>query len=126
MSTETTYNEERTGANKPEPPPIKSEYSAAWDLVMQDIRERDQAGEKKYGVRLQPMNGRDALTDLYQELLDATVYIRSRIEEEKIIRRLIFDVLQIVTAAEQIPDKRPGSYTLIKHKLEQALGIPNG
>ena len=33
------------------------------------------------GTALQPFNGRDALRDLYEELLDACTYIRQVIEE---------------------------------------------
>lgn len=80
-------SEERQGFNAPEPdPPKKSDEPAVWDLVLtqygdlmsdgikKDIMDRDRAGELKYGTRLRLNNGRNALVDLYQELLDATVY----------------------------------------------------
>ncbi len=67
--------------NTPQPRPIKNDNPAVWDLVLKDIEERDIIGEKKYGVRLQPHNGRDSLVDVYQELLDAVVYIRKCIYE---------------------------------------------
>ena len=68
--------------NIPEPKPIKNNNPAVWDLVIADMKDRDAGGLEKYGVRLQPHNGRNALTDLYQELLDAAVYIRQLIYEE--------------------------------------------
>ena len=43
--------------------------------------ERDQLGRERYGVPLQPHNGRDALVDSYQEILDAAVYLRQAIYE---------------------------------------------
>lgn len=52
-----------------------------WLLVMKDMEDRRQMGCKKYGTPLQPFNGRDALVDVYQELLDACVYIRQEIEQ---------------------------------------------
>ena len=67
--------------NAPEPQPVKNNLPAVWDLVMDDIRERDAIGEKKYGVRLQPFNGRDVLKDAYQEALDLVVYLRQAIYE---------------------------------------------
>jgi len=71
-----------------EPEPVKNELPAIWDLVMQDIKDRDQFGEKKYGTRLQPFNGRNVLKDLYQELLDSVVYVRQLIyEQENELRR---------------------------------------
>lgn len=70
-----------------QPPPKPNVLAAVWDLVLVDIRERDKLGEQRYRTRLQPFNGRDALTDLYQELLDAVVYTRQCIEEDRRINR---------------------------------------
>ena len=67
--------------NTKQPKPIKNDNPAVWDLVLKDIKERDKFGFKKYGKRLQPFNGRNVLFDLYQELLDAVVYIRQAIYE---------------------------------------------
>lgn len=64
-----------------QPPPQPNDKPAVWDVVIADMRERDKLGEQRYGTRLQPHNGRDALVDLYQELLDATVYVRQEILE---------------------------------------------
>ena len=72
---------EMTLAEKREPDPVKSDAPAAWDLVIQDMRQRDEFGHKKYGVRLQPNNGRDQLVDAYQEALDLCVYLRAAIYE---------------------------------------------
>lgn len=67
----------------PEPAPIKNEGKSIWDLVVKDMRERDEVGEARYGTRLQAHNGRNALVDAYQESLDLTVYLRQFIEEER-------------------------------------------
>lgn len=81
--------------NKYEPLPQKSEYPAVWDLIheyinnkhinsdlteyfglfIEDTKKRDREGEKKYGTRLRPYNGRNSLIDAYQELMDAVVYM---------------------------------------------------
>lgn len=55
-----------------------------WLLVLADMKERRLHGIEKYGVPVQPFNGRDPLIDLYQELLDACVYIRQEIEQRRI------------------------------------------
>lgn len=55
------------------------------DLVIEDIKKRKVMGEEKYGVPLRPFNGRDAIQDLYEELLDATQYIRQYIEETEVL-----------------------------------------
>ena len=57
-------------------------------LVIKDMEDRMRVGVERYGEALKANNGRDALIDLYQELLDAAVYIRQRIEEVKDLRTM--------------------------------------
>lgn len=88
-----------TPLNAPEPPPQRNDQPACWDLVItdasllpidafpardlaiDDMRARDEQGAAKYGTRLQPHNGRDALVDAYQEALDLSVYLRQSLAE---------------------------------------------
>lgn len=63
-----------------EPPPQPGSINVG-EIVMADIQARIDAGYRKYGTYLQTDNGRDALWDLYQELIDATMYIRQAILE---------------------------------------------
>ena len=65
----------------PEPAPQQNDKPALWDLVVVDMRARDSFGRDKYGTPLQAGNGRDALVDAYQEILDAAVYLRQMIYE---------------------------------------------
>lgn len=48
-------------------------------LVVDDMRRRDQIGRQRYGTPLTVDNGRDHLVDMYQELLDASVYTKAEI-----------------------------------------------
>jgi hypothetical protein len=64
-----------------QPPPIRSDRRPVWDLVIEDMRERDRVGRQRYGTPLQAHNGRDPLVDAYQEALDLAVYLRQAIEE---------------------------------------------
>ena len=65
-----------------QPPPIHSPNRVAiWDLVIEDMKARNQTGIKRYGTPLQAHNGRDPLVDAYQEALDLVVYLRQAIEE---------------------------------------------
>ena len=66
---------------KMQPPPKANHHPHSVDLVQSDLTERKQLGIKRYGMALQPHNGRDMLWDTYEELLDACVYIRSLIFE---------------------------------------------
>jgi hypothetical protein len=57
--------------------------------VIMDIKLREGVGIKKYGQTLETFNGRSALRDLYEELLDASQYIKQKMmEEEKIYEHL--------------------------------------
>lgn len=51
------------------------------DYVLQDIQERVKFGYDKYGHYLETDNGRDALWDAYQEVLDLVMYLRQAILE---------------------------------------------
>jgi hypothetical protein len=49
--------------------------------VRADLVARAEFGLKKYGTRLRTNNGRNAITDLYQEVLDAIMYsMQARME----------------------------------------------
>ncbi len=61
--------------------PVANDQPAVWPLVVADMTARDAEGRRKYGVPLQPHNGRDVLIDAYQEALDLCVYLRQAIYE---------------------------------------------
>lgn len=79
----TTWAEEPGTGWQDEPPPIKNDGPAVWDLVKMDIDAREVVGVATYGTRLQPHNGRDALRDAYAEALDLVVYLRQAIYERE-------------------------------------------
>lgn len=64
-----------------QPAPIKNRHPLIVGMVVQDLCGRSQKGIETYGTPLQPHNGRDALADLYEELLDACQYLRQVIYE---------------------------------------------
>ncbi len=74
--------------NTPEPNPVLNESTPIWDLVILDMKARDNEGRKKYGTPLQAHNGRRPLVDAYQETLDLAVYIRQELEERGVIKLL--------------------------------------
>jgi hypothetical protein len=59
-----------------QPLPVPNDASDVQSMVIEDIRKRMELGRERYGTLLQPHNGRDAMRDLYEELLDAVVYLR--------------------------------------------------
>lgn len=64
-----------------QPLPVASDSPRMHDLVIEDVRKRMELGISRYGHPLQANNGRDALRDAYEELLDAAAYIRQAIYE---------------------------------------------
>jgi hypothetical protein len=64
-----------------QPKPIPNDKPAVWDLVLADMTARDAVGRERYGVPLQPHNGRDCLRDAYEEALDLAVYLRQALYE---------------------------------------------
>lgn len=54
-----------------------------WDYVKEDINQREEMGAIKYGKYLTPSTTEDMLQHLYEELLDAVVYIKTEILKRK-------------------------------------------
>lgn len=69
-------------AAKPQKKPNKGKTSVA-KYVLADVRARVKLGQIRYGTLLKTNNGRSALWDLYQELLDAAMYCRQEILERE-------------------------------------------
>ena len=68
-------------ANWGQPKPIANKEPEVWWLVQKDMLKRNSFGIDKYGMPLQPNNGRDALKDAYEEALDLVVYLRQALYE---------------------------------------------
>jgi hypothetical protein len=81
------------GSLKVQPRPTRNNERPTWDLVVSDLRqmhetrvipsveERDRQGFLKYGVRLQPHNGRNSTLDAFEESMDLVVYLKNAIME---------------------------------------------
>jgi hypothetical protein len=66
----------------PQPAPTRGQEDVT-DLVVRDLLARREMGTAKYGTPLRTFNGRSALMDAYQEVLDLANYLRQRIAEEE-------------------------------------------
>lgn len=64
-----------------QPLPVGNDQPVIHRLVQADLEQRLQLGIATYGQPLQPHNGRDALRDLYEELLDGACYIKQAMVE---------------------------------------------
>jgi hypothetical protein len=73
-------DDERPATVKQSPPTESRHIPIVW-LVTHDLERRAAEGRVKYGTLLRGFNGRDALTDAYQEALDLAMYLRQAIYE---------------------------------------------
>ena len=101
-----------------EPMPAKNDERAIWDLVIDDMKQRDEIGQERYKTRLQPFNGRNSLNDLFQELLDAVAYVRQSIVE----RQEMIDTLKLYTKADKISCDICGTSNRKAEELLKKLG----
>ncbi len=69
-------------ATKQQPPPTGQGHRVL-DRVLADLRIRSEQGRQKYGTELRTNNGRDPLTDAYQEALDLVQYLAQAIMERE-------------------------------------------
>lgn len=62
---------------------LKQEQTAT-DDVIKDLRSREKMGYKKYNKFLTPDTDEDMLQHLFEELLDASLYIKTLINQRKL------------------------------------------
>ena len=67
--------------DRAQPLPTANDKPIIHAIVQQDLQARLEFGIAKYGQPLQPFNGRDALKDAYEEILDLAVYLRQQLWE---------------------------------------------
>lgn len=92
--------QEQNAASDPQPPPQKNERPAVWDMVIERMRSRDETGLRRYGMRLQPFNGRDALTDAKDEALDLAVYLEQLDMERYEMREKLRQVVKTLSMSD--------------------------
>ncbi len=68
-------NDQRSLTESTPPPALK--------LVQLDLDQRFQFGMKKYGRSVLANDGQDYLQHLYEEVLDAAVYLKALLQEKK-------------------------------------------
>jgi hypothetical protein len=64
-----------------QPAPVAHDGPLVKDALISDIEALCERRRQKYGTHLQPRNGRDALQDAYEELIDGALYLKQLIME---------------------------------------------
>lgn len=110
---------------QPAPTP-RAGAPAVWDLVIRDMRARDNFGADKYNTRLQPFNGRDAIADAYQEALDFTVYLRQLLVERERAVELLEEHLKWLSTPEGKNAKSIDLIIATFREVEKSIKILKG
>lgn len=82
--------------------------TSGYEDIAEDIEARIRLGEKKYGTRLRAHNGRDAMLDLYQEVLDGCNYARQLVIENKDDGALFYQLMELAKTVKAKLDQPTG------------------
>jgi hypothetical protein len=104
-----------TNLSIPEPSPIPNDNPSIHDLVAEDLKrdtyiilikdilDRKQFGLDKYGTILQAGNGRNALNDAFQEVLDGICYIKQEtLQSDSLESKMLY--FKLIDIAEDLKD----------------------
>ncbi len=101
-----------------QPLPVANDTVFVQDLVIEDIEALKKVGIQRYGSALQAFNGRNVDQDLYEELVDATMYLRQALIERAELRELFESlVANIEVTLGDIPFTWQGSIEKIRSGL---------
>jgi hypothetical protein len=110
-----------------QPMPTPNDAPSVQSMVMADLQVRLQVGISRYGTGLQAFNGRDALRDLYEELLDAACYIRQAIAERDTAPKRCADCNRRSDDLAQCADEQWRGPTCRKrHEASAGVQLPIG
>ena len=106
--------------------PIHNSNQPIWDLVIADMRNRDEIGRERYKTPLQAFNGRDSLRDLSEELLDGLVYLKQHTIELADLKENLFIIHNLITM-NQIEAAKTLLYEIINnHPALTDTSLPQG
>ena len=80
---------------------------STWKYVIKDMKKRNKTGIKKYGIPLNTTTTKDCLQELYEELLDAVVYLKTELEKRKIIQQKPYYIPKVCILDEQTSIFKP-------------------
>lgn len=81
-----------------QPAPVANNHPPIVPQVIADLDARMQLGIQRYGVALQPGNGRNMLVDAYEEAQDLTIYLRGAIADELLRMQHLGDIIDAAQA----------------------------
>ena len=90
--------------------PTPNRYPHAHDRAVRRLLDRKELGTRRYGVPLQPFNGRDVMRDLAEEVADAAAYVEAATMEYQDLKRRLEYIVQTLDEflALDVEDRDPG------------------
>jgi len=102
-------------------------------LILSDLEARRKKGIRKYGVELRAVNGRDALTDCYQEALDGVMYAVQALMElpvdhaaTEMYQKTVVAAMELAAHVSMLLRLRAGTVKLVKKEPESPFAKPEG
>ena len=99
-----------------QPNPQHNDSVPVWDQIIEDMKARNELGKKRYGVALQANNGRDALVDLNEELLDGLAYLKQHMIEQRELWRDVKIIRDLIADHEYTVDAQGLQFTTINRQ----------
>lgn len=88
-----------------QPLPVVNDTPFIQDLVIEDFEARKAVGVQRYGTPLQAFNGRNVDQDLYEELIDATTYLRQKLIERQALNDAVVGLTRLLEEHVTLSDQ---------------------
>lgn len=103
-----------------QPLPIPNDQESVHDRVAAAIMARKAVGIERYGIGLQPFNGRDALRDANEEILDLAAYFQQLIDEQSPVVPLVNAAWRAVRSRQDRDDRQLGPLVQLYLQLDES------
>ena len=90
------------------------------DAIVIDLEKRAKVGSAKYGTPLQTNNGRNALLDLYEEMLDAYMYAVQFAEETGSVQKSVSIASTVMLCLQSVARE-----AVVRNGITGLLSHPN-
>jgi hypothetical protein len=105
-----------------QPAPVTNDGPLVKDLVILDIESLCERRQIKYGTHLQAHNGRDALQDTYEEMIDGALYLKQVMMERANLAPLLDELIRAALAVANTVTVELADDAVAVGRLKRALG----
>lgn len=113
-------------ATTPEPAPQPNDWPTVHDIAASALLQRKAWGVQKYGTPLQPFNGRNALVDAFQEMLDGAAYVQQALIEQGEQLAVVKEVLKFLDWSAAVDPHGKGDRLASELRRVFQIGVEDG